>query len=140
MPIINLMSKKLAAIASTITYFLASTAAFAQTLQITKPENAGYANIQDFINAAIRLAFIIALIGVLVMLVWGAVAWIFSGGNKDSLDEARKRIINALIGLALLAVAFAIVVLAGQFVGINLLGQFTIPTPSAPTPVLPPAR
>lgn len=128
--------KRLTAVTSAIgAYLITTTSAFAQ-IQIIKPQNAGYNTISDFINAGVRLAFIIGLIGVLAMLVWGAVEWIFSGGGKDQIDAARKRIINALIGLAILAIAFAIVVLAGQFIGIDLLKNFTIPSPTAPTPNL----
>jgi hypothetical protein len=127
--------KKLAAISSGISYlFVSATSAFAQ-IQVQHP-GVGYRTINDFINAALRLAFIIALVLVLVMMVWGAVEWIFSGGNKDAVGNARNRIIHALVGLAILAVAFALVTLAGQFVGIDLLRNFTIPSPSNPTPSL----
>lgn len=133
--------KKLAALTSGITYLISAASALAQRtptdqIQIQSP-GVGYQSISDFLNAAIRLAFIIALVLVLVMLVWGAIEWIFSGGSKEQLDNARKRIINALVGLAILAVAFAIVALAGTFVGIDLLGNLIIPRPSNPTPQLP---
>ncbi|QQG43763.1 MAG: hypothetical protein HYW45_01940 [Candidatus Daviesbacteria bacterium] len=105
------------------------------TIQIKKPD-VGFANISDFLNAGIRLIFIIALIIALVMLVWGAVEWILSGGNKDAIGNARGRIIHALVGLAILAVAFAIVQLAGGFLGVDLLREFTIPSPQNPTPSL----
>lgn len=129
--------RKFAQLVSAVGYFLSATATFAQgTISIQNP-NVGYDDISKFINAALRLAFIIALLIVLVMFVWGAIEWIASGGDKENIDKARKRITNALIGLVILAVAFAIVNLAGTFVGINLLGTFTIPTPTAPTPTLP---
>lgn len=133
--------KKLAAISSGIGYLLTTAFVYAQgqttnQIQIVQP-GVGYSNISDFINAALRLAFIIGLIVVLIMLVWGAIQWIFSGGTKEAVGSARDRIINALIGLAILAVAFAIVSLAGQFVGINLLGNFIVPSPTQPTPPIP---
>ncbi len=128
--------KKLAPVTAAIAYLLSSGVAFAQNIKIQNP-NIGYDNVSDFINAALRLAFIIALIMVLAMLIWGALEWIMSGGNKEGLEGARKRIINALIGLTILAVAFAIVTLAGNFLGINLLGNFIIPSPTNVTPPLP---
>lgn len=140
---IALSMKKVTAISTAMGSFLTfASNAFAQTIQIVQPKDAagkdiGYANISQFINAGLRLAFIIALIAVLVMLVWGAVEWIFSGGNKEAYGKARDRILHALIGLAILAVAFAIVNFAGQFVGINLLGTFTIPSPGTPNTALP---
>lgn len=135
--------KKLTALSSAVIAYLNLTSlALAQTIQIEAPKTAanttaGYTNFSDFLNAAIRLAFIIALIAVLVMLIWGAIQWIFSGGSKEPLEAARNRIIHALVGLAILAVAFALVTLAGNFVGINLLGTFTIPSPGTPKPLLP---
>lgn len=110
------------------------------SIQISTVGLPGYKDISTFINAALRLAFIVALLGVLVMLVWGAVSWVISGGEKEAVGEARKRIINALIGLAVLAVAFAIASLAGQFVGVDLLGKLDIPSPTSPVPVLPGSR
>ena len=67
------------------------------------------------------------------MLIWGAFEWITSGGDKDNVGKARNRIINALIGLAVLAVAFALFKVAGQFLGFDTT-SFTIPRPVTPTP------
>lgn len=129
--------RKLSSLAAASAYLLSAPVIFAQSqIQIT-PTEGGYKNITDFINAALRLAFIVALLIVLVMFVWGAIEWITSGGEKENIDKAKKRITNALIGLVILAVAFAIVSLAGSFVGIDLLGRFTIPSPNNPTPALP---
>lgn len=126
---------------STIAYLFFGKVVFALTptpgqIQITKPD-VGYSDISTFLNAGLRLAFIIAIIAVLIMLVWGAVEWIFSGGNKEAYGKARDRILHALIGLAILAIAFAIVTFFGSFVGINPLGVLVIPNPSNPVPSLP---
>lgn len=131
-----LAMKKLIPSLAVLTGFLSLTkSAFAQ-IQIVRP-GVGYTNISDFINAVIRLAFILALVIVLIMMIWGAMQWIFSGGEKEAVGSARGRIIHALIGLAILAVAFALVVIAGQFVGIDLLGRLIIPSPEQPTPPIP---
>lgn len=91
---------------------------------------AGYADINDFITKAIQLIFIIGVIAVLVMLIWGGTAWILSGGEKEAVANARGRIVNALIGLAILAVAFALAQVAGTFLGINIFQNLPIPTPN----------
>lgn len=141
----RLMSRKLAVLSAGLGYFLVSVSrVFAQTptpnpgnITIHRPD-IGFSDISTFINAAIRLAFIIALIAVLVMLVWGAVAWIFSGGDKEAVAGARNRIIHALVGFAILAIAVALASFAGQFVGIDIFkqGGFTIPNPNNPEPSL----
>ena len=98
------------------------------TITIARPQ-AGYADIGLFITNILKILFIIAIIVVLFMLVWGAYEWMTSGGDKESIGKARGRIIAALIGLAVLAVAFAIAVVAAQFVGFQGLNIIVIPTP-----------
>lgn len=75
----------------------------------------------QLIASALQLVFIFAAIAVLVFLVIGAFRWITSGGDKDAIAKARGSIVNALIGLALLALAFFIAVLATEIVGVPLL-------------------
>lgn len=140
------MRKIAAFISSGMTYLFVVGTTYAQdVINIGKPKlkdaagnvkNVGYSDISLFINNIIVLIFIIALIIVLFMLVWGAVEWILSGGDKDKVGNAQKRITHALIGFAVLAVAFAIARLAGQFLGFDIFGQLTIPSPNdtpAPT-------
>lgn len=122
--------KKIAIIGSAIATFLAPATAFAQ-ISITPPTQ-GYKDLGNFITNLIQLSFVIALIVVLIMLVWGAFQWIASGGDKEAVAAARGRILNALIGLAILAVAFALFRFAGQFLGFGALGPgpFTLPVPT----------
>ncbi len=132
-----MLKKALASIGSSIAYIASSTTTFAQTstIQLKRPDvggrPVGYGDINDFITKAMQLIFILAVVAVLVMLVWGGVQWILSGGEKEAVGEARKRIVNALIGLAILAVAFAIAQVAGTFLGINIFGSLPIPTPAS---------
>ena len=133
----KLLMKKLILLTASLAYLAISQPVFAETINIIQPRTSsgqqiGYTNVSDFLNAAIRLVFIVALLIALVMLLWGAVEWILSGGNKDAVGNARGRIIHALVGLAILAVAFAIISLAGSFLGVPLL-NFTIPTPTTST-------
>lgn len=92
-------------------------------------KNIGYSDLGVFINNIITLAFILAIIVVLVMLIWGAFEWIVSGGDKESVGKARSRIINALIGLAVLGVAFALASVMGTFLGFDITKTIVIPTP-----------
>ena len=52
-----------------------------------------------------------------------------SGGDKEAVGKARGRIINALIGLAVLAVAFALAKVAAQFLGFPNISTDGIPIP-----------
>lgn len=121
--------KKIALLASTITAFLTPTWAFAQSIKVVPPANVGFKSIGNFISNALFVAFAVAVLVVLVMLIVGAYEWITSGGDKEAVGKARNRIINALIGLAVLAVAFALARVFAQFTGLDL-DNLVIPSPA----------
>lgn len=105
----------------------------AQSIQINPTGIPGlkpYTNLQALFNNAVLLIFMVAAILVFVMLLWGGIEWILSGGDKEKVGNARKRIVNALVGLAILALAFLIVNVIGQIVGFQILNTpFIIPKP-----------
>lgn len=77
----------------------------------------------------ITIIFVIATLIFLFMIIIGALQWIMSGGNKESLAAAKSRITHALIGLVILALSFLLVTVFGTIVGINIVNNdFTIPT------------
>jgi hypothetical protein len=80
------------------------------------------------LSSALTIVFVIAALAVLFMLIFGAFQWITSGGEKEAIDKARKRITSALIGLAILALAFFITRVVGQVVGINITSIQQLPT------------
>lgn len=121
--------KKIAAISSSIIYLLTSSKAFAQqTISIATPAQ-GYKDLGKFVTNILTVLFALAALVVLFMLVWGAYEWITSGGDKEAVGKARGRILNALVGLAVLAVAFALAVVAAQFLGFTNLNSIVIPGP-----------
>ena len=74
----------------------------------------------------LTLFFTVGAIGVIIYFVWGAVDWIMSGGDKEKIANARKKMTNALIGLALLALAFVIIAVVGEIVGFSPLKNLQI--------------
>lgn len=90
--------------------------------QVQAPEaikNLGFgsAGISKFLNNLITLIYMIASVVFVFMILWGALEWLTSGGNKDNLDNARKRITQAIIGIILFGIAFALMSLVGVFTG-----------------------
>lgn len=65
--------------------------------------------------------FVVGSISFLFMLLWGAVSWILSGGDKAHVESAKGRITNAVVGFILLIGSFAIVKLIETFFGIDIL-------------------
>lgn len=98
----------------------------------------GMTSISDLgfiISAVIGIVFILAGILVFAMLVWGGIQWITSGGDKDSTQKAKDRITNALVGIAIVASAWAITKLVEFFFGIQIIGSFDLPSATdSPTP------
>jgi len=83
-------------------------------------------NIGTYVSRGLELAMIIAVIGALVMIIWGGVAWISSEGDKTKYEEARKKITSGFIGLILVAAAWAIWMIALQFLGLDKLDRLQL--------------
>lgn len=80
------------------------------------PVNVGF-TIPPFdavLTFVIRFFFIVAGIMAILYLLLGAFAWITSGGNKESVDKARDKILNAVIGIILIFVVLALVAVIEQ--------------------------
>lgn len=86
-------------------------------------------SLRNLISNTITIFFTIGGIGFTIMIVWGSVNWILSGGDKEKIAGARKRITTAIVGLTLLSLTFLIMLVAGQILGIRSLntGIFTVP-------------
>lgn len=86
----------------------------------------GEQGISKLLSNMIALFYTAAAIVLIFMLLWGAFDWITSEGEKEKLESARNKIINAIIGIMLFAVAFAVIQILGQFTGFTF---FTGPKP-----------
>ena len=117
--------KKLAALG---TYpFLFASKAFAQEITIEEPTG-GVKDFGKLISAGIKIALLMAALLTFAYLIWGGLQWIMSGGDKAKYEAARDRITAALIGLVIVAAAWAFMKLIEYFFGIEILGGFTIPS------------
>jgi hypothetical protein len=108
---------------------------------------------QFFQSLLPRLVLMGLIIGATIfffILIVGAIQWIGAGGDKVSIESARKKVMNAIIGLVILFLIFAIAVLVENFFGVNILninlGSLYIsssnpvnppPTPTSPGPTFP---
>jgi len=77
----------------------------------------GEKGLSAILSNLIQLFYVVAAVVLIFMLLWGAYDWITSEGNKEKIESARNKIINAIIGLMLFAVAFAVIQVLGQFTG-----------------------
>lgn len=84
---------------------------------LLQKDSTGAGAISDFLSRAIVLIFSVASIVLIFMLLWGAFEWMISAGDKEKIAGAQRRIINAIIGIILFAVAFAVIQVLGIFTG-----------------------
>jgi hypothetical protein len=83
-------------------------------------------DIGKVISGVIQILFIVAALASFLWLVQGGLSWITAGGDTKKTGEAGKQITNALIGLLIVAMAWAIMTLIGKFLHINIFSP-TIP-------------
>jgi len=87
-------------------------------IAIDKPQEVQITELSPLIQGIIRIAFVVALILTFLFLLWGGIQWITSGGDKTKYEEARNRITAALIGLAIVALAWLLIKLVTYFFGL----------------------
>lgn len=84
-------------------------------------ENTGVSFFQKLLPSLIGLVLVAGAIIFFFMILIGAIQWISSGGDKASVEAARGRITQALIGIIVLFSVFAIIKLVENFFGISIL-------------------
>lgn len=75
-----------------------------------------------FVNIALGLAGIVSFL----LLLSGGVQWVSAGSDKDALDRARRRMLNALIGLVIVFSLYTLMFIINTLFGVDLL-NFNIP-------------
>lgn len=87
------------------------------------PDNR-FTNLGSLVGGFLDLFLILAAFLAFIMLLYGALCYIFAGGDKQGIAAARQRMIYAIVGLIVVAVAY----LAAQFIEQILV-------PSKPSPL-----
>lgn len=106
--------------------------AYAQITNLAVPGGkiAGDGQAKQFAITIATLWQTIILVGGLAFLLYlilGGITWITAGGDKGKIEEARGKITQGLVGLALLAASYVIVKFIETAIGIDLL-NFSWPT------------
>jgi hypothetical protein len=77
-----------------------------------------------FIDTISKIIGVLTLLGSLwfiFQLITAAISWIGSGGDKQALQNAQKRITNAVLGLLIVIFAYTIIALVAYFLGFDFL-------------------
>lgn len=75
-----------------------------------------------FISGVIGILTIIAVIWSVFSIITGAISIISSGGDKQALESARKKITMGIIGLVVVLISLLLIEIVGYFLGLpNIL-------------------
>lgn len=97
------------------------------TLVGSDPNN--LCDLQPIIENVIKVSVQLAGIVLFIFLVIGGFQFLTSGGNSNTLEQAKKTITSALAGIALLAGAWLVLRFIEVFTGVSVT-SFIIPCPS----------
>ncbi len=75
------------------------------------------------ISGILSFVMVIAALLVLFYLILGGIEWITSGGDKGKTESARNKITAAVIGIIILAAAFAVTQVVLRFLGFSNLND-----------------
>lgn len=84
---------------------------------IVSKDPTGAGGLSLILTNIVALIYSLAAVVLVFMFVLGAWEWLTSGGDKEKIDSARKKISNAIIGIILFAVAFAVIQVLSTFTG-----------------------
>jgi len=77
--------------------------------------------IGEFVSKAVDAAIIFGSLLCLGYLMWGAVDWLTSEGDKEKYTSARQKIMHAIMGLGILVSVFAIWQILLHFFGLSAI-------------------
>ncbi len=72
------------------------------------------------ISGIIGILFIVAFILSFFQVITGGIQWATSGDDKNGLESARNKITHGIVGLIIVAAAWAIFTLVGKFLGLDI--------------------
>ncbi len=105
-----------------------STAVGTTSAEIDNPDLSilpqGYAhNLTILLTGILSLLIAVVALLVFVYLIWGGIEWITSGGDKGKTDQARSKIIAALVGVIIIASSYAVLQIMLRFLGFSSLTE-----------------
>jgi amino acid transporter len=90
------------------------------TIPIAENLPAAPLDLGSYVSNIVGVALSVAALAAFIFLVFGGIQWITAGSDKGKVEEARSRITNAIIGLAIVAASWAIFLLVDHFFGIGI--------------------
>jgi len=83
--------------------------------------SAPFATFETTISTTIGVVTITAGLFFMAQVFSGSFMWLTSGGDKQALENAKKRLTHAVIGLLMVVLSYALISIVGLVFGLNIL-------------------
>lgn len=107
--------------ASTCTKWITDPTTHPPTISCASWSNSSVLQFVDVISKIIGVLTVAGAIWFIFQLFTGAIGWISAGSDKQALDNAKKRLTNAVIGLLIVIISYALIAAVGMFLGIDII-------------------
>jgi hypothetical protein len=95
-----------------------------RVLAITLPSDpvtTKFKDVGEIVSGILPFVYILAGLGLLIMLIWGGIELMTAVGNPKKVEAAQGRISGALIGFLLVFISYFVVQLVEVILGVNIL-------------------
>lgn len=90
------------------------------------PLAAGLPEIQSIFKQIVSISVVVAFVALVIVLIWGGVRYLTSGGDPKAIKPAGETITWALLGILFMVIAWLILLLIKTFTGVDIITQFRI--------------
>lgn len=80
-----------------------------------------FGKFNSILSTTIGLMTICAGLWFLLQVFTSAFQWLNAGAEKQAVENSRKRLINAVVGLFVVVIAYALISITGLVLGLNIL-------------------
>jgi len=88
--------------------------------------SAPFSTFNNIISTIISIMTVVAAIWFIFVLISGAIGWISAGGDKASLETAKKKITNGIVGIVVVVAAVFLADILGELIGLDILNPGNI--------------
>lgn len=78
-------------------------------------------NFADLVGSLLSIVIPVSALILLLYLIWGAIEWLASGGDKGKLEKARGRITTGVIGIIVVSATISLFMLMQQILNVCVL-------------------
>jgi arginine exporter protein ArgO len=85
------------------------------------PNTTGGDALAELMARLFRTIVVVGGLALLLYLAWGGINWITAGGDKQKVEDAKSKITNAIMGMAILVATIAVAAFLSYTFGFDLL-------------------